>query len=64
MKAEVGGIELYYNLQGPEQAPVVLMSHSLMCSNAMWDAQMNALADYRVLRVDTRGHGSSVVIQT
>jgi len=59
MRAEVGGIELYYNLQGPEQAPVVLMSHSLMCSNAMWDAQMSALADYRVLRVDTRGHGSS-----
>jgi 3-oxoadipate enol-lactonase len=37
-----------------------MLSHSLACSLAMWDPQMQALqTDYRVLRYDTRGHGGS-----
>jgi 3-oxoadipate enol-lactonase len=59
LKADINGITLNYTLEGPEDAVVVMMSHSLMCSGAMWDGQMAALADYRVLRVDTRGHGDS-----
>ena len=59
MKANINGITLNYTLDGPEDAPVVLMSHSLMCGTAMWDQQMVALSAYRVLRVDTRGHGQS-----
>ena len=57
---KANGIDMAYRLEGPEGAPVVTMSHSLMANHAMWDAQMAALAGaYRVLRYDTRGHGSS-----
>jgi 3-oxoadipate enol-lactonase len=59
MKADVGGIGIHYRLDGPARAPVVMMSHSLMCDGSMWGPQMDALADFRVLRVDTRGHGAS-----
>jgi len=59
MKADLNGTTIHYTLEGPAHAPVVMMSHSLMCTGAMWDDQMPALADYHVLRVDTRGHGGS-----
>lgn len=61
MKASVNGIDIHYTFDGPEHAPVVMMSHSLSCTGAMWDAQIPALADYHVLRVDMRGHGASGV---
>lgn len=54
--------DLHVNCQfsGPEQAPLVLLSHSLASSGIMWEQQMPALVDgYRVLRYDTRGHGGS-----
>jgi 3-oxoadipate enol-lactonase len=45
---------------GPEDAPVVVLSNSLGATRAMWDAQVPALAErYRVLTYDTRGHGKS-----
>jgi 3-oxoadipate enol-lactonase len=61
MKARSNGIDIHYTLDGPADAPVVMMSHSLAASGRMWDAQMPALRDYRVLRFDTRGHGQSSV---
>lgn len=54
--------DLHVNCQfsGPEQAPLVMLSHSLASSGIMWEQQMPALVDaYRVLRYDTRGHGGS-----
>ena len=54
--------DLQVNCQfsGPEQAPLVVLSHSLASSGIMWEPQLPALADgYRVLRYDTRGHGGS-----
>lgn len=46
--------------EGPEDAPVVVLSNSLGATRAMWDAQVPALAErYRVLSYDTRGHGES-----
>jgi 3-oxoadipate enol-lactonase len=53
------GIDISYDLRGPAEAPVVMMSHSLMANRTMWDPQMPALSAYRVLRYDTRGHGGS-----
>jgi 3-oxoadipate enol-lactonase len=52
--------EVSYDLSGPEQAPVVVLSCSLGTDRSMWDPQLPALAErFRVLRYDLRGHGSS-----
>jgi 3-oxoadipate enol-lactonase len=60
MKTTVNGIGVNYELQGPERAPVVTLSHSLATDFTMWDPQVRALAArYRVLRYDTRGHGGT-----
>jgi 3-oxoadipate enol-lactonase/4-carboxymuconolactone decarboxylase len=50
----------YYRLEGPEDAPVVVLSHSLGLDHTMWDEQAADLSTrFRVLRYDTRGHGAS-----
>jgi len=49
---------LHHEWAGPAGAPVVVLSHSLGTSLALWDPQVPALAArFRVLRYDTRGHG-------
>ncbi len=49
-------------LDGPEGAPVLVLSNSLGTTLEMWDAQAERFArSHRVLRYDTRGHGASVV---
>ena len=53
-------VEIYYELGGPADAPVVMLSNSLGTRLEMWDPQVPALAErYRVLRYDSRGHGRS-----
>ena len=60
MKIAVNGNAVNYELSGPDNATVVMLSHSLAASLAMWEPQMAALtARYRVLRYDLRGHGLS-----
>ena len=54
------GCRLAYRYDGPEDAPVVMLGHSLGCSLEMWAPQIAGLAvRYRVLRYDLRGHGQS-----
>ncbi len=54
------GIDIAYDLSGPEDAPVVMLSNSLMSNFTMWDDQHPALTPrYRVLRYDQRGHGGT-----
>ena len=61
MKANVNGIEVYYELHGRDGAPWLVLSHSLACSTRMWDPQIDAFKDrYRILAYDTRGHGQSM----
>ena len=56
------GITMAYQIDGPETAPVIVMSNSLMSSLEMWDDTIVALTShYRVVRYDTRGHGQSEV---
>lgn len=54
------GCRIAWRFDGPENAPVLLLSNSLGTNLHMWDPQMAALtARYRVLRYDSRGHGQS-----
>ena len=60
MKLKVNGISVNYRFDGPENAPVVTLSHSLATDYSMWEPQLKALAArYRVLSYDTRGHGGT-----
>ena len=55
-KAIVNGIEIYYELHGPEDAPVVVLSNGVLMSTASWAFQTAALAKkFRVLLYDCRG---------
>ncbi|MFZ4438456.1 MAG: alpha/beta fold hydrolase [Syntrophales bacterium] len=59
-KISVNGVEIAYRFDGAPDGHVVMMSNSLMCDHTMWDINIPAFTDrYRVLRYDTRGHGSS-----
>ena len=50
----------YYRLDGPEDRPAIVLSHSLGLDHGMWDPQAADLqSHFRVLRYDTRGHGAS-----
>src|SRR2546421_7284203 len=55
------GRRLYYDLAGPENGPVVCITHSLASDGGSWAEQLPALlqAGFRVLRLDMRGHGGS-----
>jgi 3-oxoadipate enol-lactonase len=60
MKTTVNGISVNYTIDGPANAPVVAMSHSLATDLSMWDPTVPALAGrFRVLRYETRGHGQT-----
>lgn len=59
-KIKVNGINVTYKFDGPEDAPIVMLSNSLMSNHTMWDPQMAVLTEsFRVLRYDTRGHGDT-----
>lgn len=54
------GLALNTRIDGPRDAPWLVLSNSLGADLTMWEAQVPALtARYRVLRYDTRGHGQS-----
>src|SRR6266404_5670988 len=55
------GRRLYYDLAGPENGPVVCITHSLSSDGGSWAEQVPVLlqAGFRVLRLDMRGHGGS-----
>ena len=60
MKVTANGISINYTLEGPANAPVVTMSHSLATDLSMWDPTVGALTGrFRVLRYETRGHGQT-----
>lgn len=56
----VNGTELFVSMQGPSDAPWVVLLNSMAADTRMWAPQVDALADsYRVLCMDWRGHGRS-----
>ncbi|RZU31962.1 alpha/beta fold hydrolase [Blastococcus saxobsidens] len=56
----MSAVEVSYSVDGPADAPVVVLSNSLGATRAMWDPQVPALAErFRVVTYDGRGHGES-----
>jgi len=55
-------VELRHLIEGPEDAPALVLANSLGTTLAMWDAQIPALSEgFRLVRYDHRGHGGSPV---
>jgi 3-oxoadipate enol-lactonase len=60
MKVKANGIDINYQVDGPQGAPWLMLSNSLATSLAMWDDQARDLSGaFRVLRYDQRGHGAT-----
>lgn len=51
---------LHYEVDGPTDAPALLLLHGFMSSNAQWDLNTAALSkQLRLVKVELMGHGSS-----
>jgi len=60
--ADRNGIRLYYRLEGREDRPVLVFSHSLGVDHGQWEPHLpGLLPHFRILRYDIRGHGASDV---
>jgi 3-oxoadipate enol-lactonase / 4-carboxymuconolactone decarboxylase len=57
---ELSRLRHHYRIDGPDDAPVLMFSHSLGCDLGQWDMQTAHFQTYfRVVRYDIRGHGST-----
>jgi 3-oxoadipate enol-lactonase len=57
---QADGCPINVQIEGPERAPVLMLSNSLGANLHMWDAQAPELTKhFRLLRYDRRGHGKS-----
>jgi 3-oxoadipate enol-lactonase len=60
MRISANGISINYQIDGPEGAPWLVFSNSLITDLTMWDEQVAELKQsFRVLRYDQRGHGGT-----
>jgi 3-oxoadipate enol-lactonase len=60
MRIKANGIEINYQVDGPERAPWLILSNSLATNLAMWDEQVRTFRGaFRLLRYDQRGHGAT-----
>jgi 3-oxoadipate enol-lactonase len=56
------GCPIHYEVEGPDNKPVLMLCNSLGTTLHMWDGQMPALTQhFKVVRYDRRGHGKSGV---
>lgn len=54
------GAQIFYTVDGADDAPAIVLSNSLGATSAMWEPQIAALSErFRVVRYDRRGHGQS-----
>jgi 3-oxoadipate enol-lactonase/4-carboxymuconolactone decarboxylase len=57
---DLDGRTIYYRLDGADDRPTLVLSHSLGLDHGMWDVQAaDLLPHFRILRYDIRGHGAS-----
>src|SRR5437870_857656 len=62
MRINANGLNINYQIDGPEGAPWLLLSNSLATNLSMWDEQVAELKkSFRILRYDQRGHGGTHV---
>jgi 3-oxoadipate enol-lactonase len=60
VKVKANGTTLNYEVEGPEGARWLIVSHGIATSLRIWDEVSNHLkSKLRVLRYDSRGHGGS-----
>lgn len=56
------GATIHVEVEGPDQAPVLMLSNSLGTNLHMWDQQVEPFTrHFRLVRYDRRGHGKSDV---
>jgi len=60
--ADTKDLRIHYRFDGPQDAPVIVLSNSLGADVSAWEPQVPELARrFRVLRYDSRGHGLTQV---
>lgn len=60
MRARINGIDLAYEVDGPADAPAIILNHTLASRGEMWRYQIAEFRSrYRVVTFDMRGHGDS-----
>jgi 3-oxoadipate enol-lactonase len=58
-KLDIGGESFNVLVEGPRDAPAVILAHALGADLTMWDLQASVLSQrFRVVRYDSRGHSS------
>lgn len=59
---DADGCPIHVEVEGPDNAPTLMLSNSLGTTLNMWDPQARAFAErFRLIRYDRRGHGRSGV---
>jgi 3-oxoadipate enol-lactonase len=60
MQVNGEGCPIHVEVQGDEDAPVLMLSNSLGTTHRMWDDQVKPFTEaFRLVRYDRRGHGQS-----
>lgn len=60
--AQDGAVRIAWYCDGPEGAPALFLCNSIGTDHRVWDPVMSLLTPhFRVIRMDTRGHGASSV---
>tara|TARA_Y100001934_G_scaffold127163_1_gene154502 strand:- start:312 stop:1139 length:828 start_codon:yes stop_codon:yes gene_type:complete len=59
---DINGVSIHYAFDGPDDAPVITFAHALSLNARSFNPQVSEFTeDYRVLRLDLRGHGNTDV---
>jgi 3-oxoadipate enol-lactonase len=59
-KINADGCPIHVEVEGREDAPVLMLSNSLGATHRMWEPQVKAMTEhFRLVRYDRRGHGQS-----
>lgn len=57
--ANLAGTRIHWTVSGPDDAPTIMLLNSIGTDMTLWDRVVPHLTGFRLLRMDTRGHGAS-----